>query len=166
MSWLVLNLQVISKNVHNFIQHLTLSLSFSHHMFSLTRKFNTISNWITFQGIVRTESNRKQQSLWLWKLLKFVAVTLLVIAVADVYITGSYEGKLIKLWCQHKFVLIGCVNSLLILQKLNSIFPLFVLQNSFFVKKIVYFHLHFDVFSYCDVFYDNLFVQWLIWKHF
>lgn len=44
-------------------------------------------------GIVRTESNRKQQSLWLWKLLKFVAVTLLVIAVADVYITGSYEAS-------------------------------------------------------------------------
>jgi len=44
-------------------------------------------------GIVRTESNRKQQGSWLWKILKFIAVTLLVIAVADVYRSGSYEAS-------------------------------------------------------------------------
>lgn len=52
-------------------------------------------------GIVRTESNRKQQSSWFWKILKFLTVTLLIVAVADVYRSGSYEASKTGYYLKH-----------------------------------------------------------------
>lgn len=52
-------------------------------------------------GIVRTESNRKQQGSWFWKLMKFLAVTLLFLAVADVYRSGSYEASKTGYYLKH-----------------------------------------------------------------
>jgi len=51
-------------------------------------------------GIVRTEHQRKKEPSLLWKILKYITVTLLIVAAVDVYNSGSYEasrtGKYLK----------------------------------------------------------------------
>jgi len=51
-------------------------------------------------GIVRTENQRKKEPSLLWKILKYITVTLLIVAAVDVYNSGSYEasrtGKYLK----------------------------------------------------------------------
>jgi len=51
-------------------------------------------------GIVRTEHQRKKEPSLVWKILKYITVTLLIVAAVDVYKSGSYEasrtGKYLK----------------------------------------------------------------------
>jgi len=52
-------------------------------------------------GIVRNETNRKQQSSFIWKILKSLTVLMLLFAAADVYKSGSYESSKTGFYLKH-----------------------------------------------------------------
>jgi len=55
-------------------------------------------------GIVRTEAQRKKQPSLIWKILKYITVTLLILAAVDVYRSGSYEASRTGFYLKHSGV--------------------------------------------------------------